>query len=106
MTLRAHLLAVTSVAALLAVACGSDPADTPASDQTPAGLFAQKCATCHGPGGTGVGNVASIVGVVDRDGPDAVTAVITDGRAGMPAFGAQLDDAEIAAIVEYLATFD
>ena len=60
---------------------------------------------CHGSQGEGgVGPV--LAGQVVTRFPDAADqiAVVTNGRGGMPAFGNDLTDEEIAQVVEYTRT--
>lgn len=64
----------------------------------------QQCGACHGPNGEGVGPFPKLTGSKVATGPVAahITTVLR-GRPGtpMPAFGPQLSDAEIAAVVTY-----
>jgi mono/diheme cytochrome c family protein len=71
-----------------------------------AAIFRDNCATCHGgdgSGGIGPRLAGGRVVAVYPDPADQI-AVVTNGRAGMPAFGAKLTDDEIAAVVEYTRT--
>jgi len=68
-------------------------------------LFATLCAACHGRDGEGRGDVfPALAGnrFVTHGDPDAVRAVIVNGRGGMPSWGAVLSEEEVAAVVEYL----
>ena len=73
----------------------------PRSAVTGASLFAEHCATCHRPGGTGADLVA-----LDPD-PAVVEEAVRDGRfeAGMPAYESTFDDDQIEAIVDYVVTY-
>ena len=80
-----------------------DPASVAAGEP----LYAANCARCHGedldggrvPGG---GAAPSLLGAA-RLSDEVITATIVRGRGmGMPAFGTQLDDTEIASIVDYV----
>ena len=66
-------------------------------------LFATRgCAHCHGEAGVG-GNLGPDLQLVrKRMDAAATTKQIHDGGLGMPAFGSQLDDAQIKDLVEYL----
>lgn len=77
----------------------------PAEDQDlleiGAETFARTCATCHGTGGEG-GVGPALAGIKDRY-PDIADqiAVVVGGRNAMPAFGSQLTDTQIDAVVAY-----
>ncbi len=68
-----------------------------------AGLYGDRCAGCHGGDGSGGIGPKLNGGRVVAQFPNTAdqVAVVTDGRRGMPAFGARLTADEIAAIVEY-----
>ena len=69
-------------------------------------VFGDNCATCHGgdgSGGIGPRLAGGRVVTVYPDPADQI-AVVTNGRAGMPAFGQKLTEEEIAAVVEYTRT--
>lgn len=79
----------------------------PASVAAGQALYAVNCARCHGedldggrvPGG---GAAPSLLGAA-RLSDAVITATIERGRGmNMPAFGTQLEDAEIASIVDYV----
>ena len=66
-------------------------------------LYKEKCVTCHGPQGDGIGGVNLRSGifrnaVIDRD---LERFIRTGSPAGMPAF-ATLDSAEMAGVIAYL----
>jgi cytochrome c551 len=87
---------------------GSDSPSTDAgeaSDQPDgAAIFAESCARCHGTdGGGGVGPQLSEMEIRFPNIEDQI-AVVTNGRGGMPAFGGQLSDEAIRAVVEYTRT--
>jgi mono/diheme cytochrome c family protein len=88
------------------------PPDAPAAAVEAAGgvdgatVFGDNCAVCHGgdgSGGIGPRLAGGRVVTVYPDPADQV-AVVTNGRAGMPAFAEQLTPDEIAAVVEYTRT--
>jgi mono/diheme cytochrome c family protein len=69
-------------------------------------VFGDNCATCHGgdgSGGIGPRLAGGRVVTVYPDPADQI-AVVTNGRAGMPAFGRKLTEEEIRAVVEYTRT--
>ncbi len=71
-------------------------------------LFAQKCASCHGPDGKGKTKMGEKLGVKDLSalppGTD-VKATIENGKPPkMTPYKGKLSDAEIGAIAEYVKT--
>jgi len=67
-------------------------------------VFGSTCAACHGPNGEGVGPFPKMAGSKVVKGPLADhLKIVIKGKAGtaMAAFGAQLNDADIAAVVTY-----
>ncbi len=67
-------------------------------------VYGSTCAACHGPNGEGVGPFPKISGSKVATGPLAGHLnIVLKGKAGtaMQAFGAQLNDADIAAVVTY-----
>ena len=69
-------------------------------------VFGDNCAVCHGgdgSGGIGPRLAGGRVVTVYPDPADQI-AVVTTGRGGMPAFGEQLSEEEIAAVVDYTRT--
>ncbi|TFH87839.1 cytochrome C oxidase Cbb3 [Billgrantia azerbaijanica] len=95
---RATLLS----AALGGVALAALPALADAPD--PHMLYNQHCAACHGVNRLGGIGPALLPENLSRLKPAAAETVIRDGRAAtqMPAFGALLDDAEVAALAEWI----
>ena len=69
-------------------------------------VFGDNCAVCHGGDGSGGIGPRLADGRVVTIYPDPADqiAVVTNGRAGMPAFGEQLSEEEIAAVVDYTRT--
>lgn len=70
-----------------------------------AGLFAQRCAMCHGANGAGggIGPDLTAADYIYGKSQDKVVESITSGRSkGMPAFGKQLQAEEISALAEYV----
>ncbi len=66
-------------------------------------LYQNHCVACHGgEGGGGVG--PSLRGTDLMTNPDRIDeniSIVRDGRAAMPAFGAQLSDRELAAVISF-----
>ncbi|MFK7988461.1 MAG: cytochrome c [Sandaracinaceae bacterium] len=98
-----------------------DPARTPSTDESPemtiaraaATLFNRSCASCHGTDGRGGGPGAppgaqmpdlTVPAWHDGNTDADITAVISNGRNMMPAFGEQLNDRGIAALVQHVRT--
>ncbi len=68
-------------------------------------VWVARCASCHGAdGGGGSGPRLNDGRLVERY-PDLTDAAafVAVGRGGMPAFGDDLDDTELAAVVRYVA---
>jgi mono/diheme cytochrome c family protein len=68
----------------------------------PAVIFAEQCAPCHGAEGQGSSAPSLQTSALT---PEERTAIIRGGRAGMPAFGPTLTDAEIQAVSDLTARF-
>ena len=85
-------------AALALAACG------PAAAQDGQTMFEQNCSACHQTTGKGVpGAFPSLAGdpfVVGA--PQPVVSTVLKGRGGMPTFGDQLTDAQLASILTYV----
>lgn len=79
-------------------------AATPASSPDAAAIYAQRCAMCHGADAKGgIGPDLTAAEYVNGKTPEAVTKSISAGiGGGMPAFGNQLTQEEIKALVDYL----
>lgn len=100
--------ATTAVVLLFSLEGAPDAAEAPAPDQSSqpvadgAVIYGQRCASCHGDAGQG-GQGPRLAGTVVVNYPDPAvqTAVVTDGRNAMPAFGPTLTDDEIAAVVAF-----
>ena len=67
-------------------------------------LFAKNCAACHQATGLGIpGAFPALKGNVFAQGDSTIViATVLKGRAGMPAFGASLDDEKLATIITYV----
>ena len=66
-------------------------------------FYSGNCAVCHGADMQGQNGIPSLKGVVGRLGAEEVSKVLHVGRNQMPAFAATLSDAEIEAVILYLA---
>ncbi len=97
-----------SLMVLVAVA-GTQPASAQSTSDDPAqidagmAVYESSCAGCHGVDGEGSNAGRPLIGIAAQQ-PDRLVHVasVTDGKGGMPAFGAQLDSDEIDAAVSYL----
>ncbi len=75
-----------------------------ASEPAPESLFVANCSACHQRNGQGIPQAfPALAGdaLVQGD-PQGVVTLLLNGRGGMPAFKAQLDDAQIAAVATYV----
>jgi cytochrome c551 len=99
--------AVLALTLVVAGACGGD--DEGAGGGGGGGptegseIFSQNCATCHGQAGEGGFGPELGGGAVAEAYPDIEDqiAVITNGRASMPAFGGDLSDEQIRAVATF-----
>ena len=135
MSNRTRSFIATVLIAMIATACGGGDAeettteapaetttaapettaapDTTAAPETTAAagpadgmaVYEANCARCHGSDGSG-GRGPSLQGIAETkpDAQEQITQTVNGGR-GMPAFGDQLTEEEIAAAVDYLRTF-
>ena len=62
-------------------------------------VFAANCSGCHGAQGTGGNGGPDLSGVTD---PERVSTQVRNGGGGMPAFGDQLTDAQIADVTAFV----
>jgi len=87
---------------LLAVSAAS----TTALAATPQSLFNDNCSACHQTTGKGVkGAFPALAGDPFVQGDAApLTATVLSGRAGMPAFKDDINDADLSAILTYIRT--
>lgn len=90
---------------LIAYKLGGEPQDEPPPPPDGQAIYQANCASCHGADGSG-GQGPSLQGIVDEHGVDYATEVVTNGRGAMPAWEGQLTAEEIAAVVEYVGTFE
>ena len=82
-------------------AAGKEQA-APAADG--AAVFTDTCGGCHTLSAAGTsGTTGPNLDEVSLD-AGAIEGIVRDGRGGMPAFGGQLSDDEIAAVAEFVAS--
>jgi mono/diheme cytochrome c family protein len=98
---RVFARAARALGALCLVGVFAEPA---AAEVDGKGLYAQNCSACHQPAGQGVkGAFPALSGDAVVLGPaPAAALVVLNGRGGMPAFGPDLDDQTIAAVLSYV----
>ncbi len=67
-------------------------------------LFGQNCSACHQANGKGIhGAFPALAGDLFVAGPpETVASVVLNGRGGMPTFGKDLSNEDIAAILTYV----
>ena len=77
-----------------------------AGEESAATLYQRLCAACHGPDRLGGNGPALLPETLPRLDPQRAAKVIAAGRAAtqMPAFGAQLDAAQIDSLASYIFT--
>ncbi len=75
-----------------------------AADPAGEGLFVANCSACHQRNGQGIPQAfPALAGdALVQDDPRRITAVLLNGRGGMPAFKTQLTDEQIAAVASYV----
>jgi cytochrome c6 len=80
---------------------GSANAGAPAADGR--AVFTDSCGACHTLSAAGTSGVSGPS--LDGVGLDAaaIEAIVSEGRGGMPAFGGELSEAEIAAVADFVA---
>jgi mono/diheme cytochrome c family protein len=70
-------------------------------------LFANVCQGCHMPnaaGATGAGTYPSLASDPNLESSAYGIDIVVNGRRAMPAFGDMMNDAQVAAVVNYLRT--
>lgn len=75
--------------------------DTAAPEIDAAGIFASRCAGCHGADRSGRNGPALLPESLTKD-PSAYVDIITNGSGPMPAWGSRLSAEEISALVDYI----
>jgi quinoprotein glucose dehydrogenase len=63
-------------------------------------VYAEQCATCHGPDRQGTGAGPALIGVASRVSPQAIQQTITGGRAAMPPI--ELSPSDLTAVTAFL----
>jgi quinohemoprotein ethanol dehydrogenase len=66
-------------------------------------IFADNCGTCHGLSGHGGNGGPDLSAIPDAKEAEAVVKQVTNGGGGMPAFGGQLSDKDIANVAAYVS---
>ncbi len=78
-----------------------DQGQTVAQEINAAGIFAERCANCHGADRSGSRGPALLPERLDKD-QAVYAATITNGSGSMPAWGSRLSAEEINALVEFI----
>ncbi len=112
--MRSHILAIAVT--LTAGAAAAQQADdsqawfeSPSrlTQQTGEGIYNAVCVACHMPGGEGAigaGEYPALAGNEAIAFPDYPIYITVHGQAAMPPLGSILDDAQVAAVVNYIRT--
>jgi len=100
---RVSLVLLLTTAALIVAGCGRGSRE----DQLTYGkeVYTQECSRCHMVDGSGVEGVYPNLDrnpIVRLDSPEPTIDVVLRGREGMPAFGGQIPEQEIAAVITYI----
>lgn len=105
---RTLLLPILSLATAVVcltplAAAAQNEVDDPALLEAGEAVFAESCAGCHGADGTGTDIGRPLSGIAGQE-PDRLVHIesVTNGKGGMPAFGAGLTADEIDAAVAYV----
>ena len=72
-----------------------------------AALYGATCAGCHMPdgrGAVGAGRYPALAGNEKLENAGYPASIVLNGLRGMPGFASQMDDAQIAAVVNYVRT--
>ncbi len=71
-----------------------------------AAVYKAKCASCHGPDGTGQTGMGKALKLKDLGSADVqksdIAAVVKDGKGKMPAYKGKISDDEINAVVTFV----
>lgn len=65
-------------------------------------VFSENCASCHGPDGGGTGTAPSLQESDLAENRDEVVDQVVNGGGGMPPFGDQLSDQQIADVAAFV----
>jgi quinohemoprotein ethanol dehydrogenase len=79
-----------------------DVSPTSGDENAGRSVFADNCGTCHGLAGKGGNGGPDLTSIPDAKQVAAVVKQVTNGGGGMPAFGGQLSDKEIADVAAYV----
>ena len=77
------------------------------SEQSGEALYANSCQACHMPdgrGATGAGTYPSLAGNLALHSGGHVVSLVVNGQRGMPPVGYFMNDAQVAAVVNYVRT--
>ena len=103
------LITTVVASAILAVPLTSARADSSADPG--AGLYKSKCASCHGPDGSGNIPMGKALKVRDLSSDEVqkqtdlqLAKVIADGKGKMPPYGKKLTTEEIQSIITFVRT--
>ncbi len=85
------------------VASAQEGEDDPAAVEAGMAVFEANCASCHSSDGTGSASGRPLTDIAMQE-PDRTVhiASVTDGKGGMPAFGAVLSAEEIDSVISYV----
>lgn len=97
------LLVVVSALLMAPAAVAQETVDDPARVEAGMAIFETNCASCHTSEGVGsaAGRPLTDIALEEPDRSAHIDSV-TNGRGGMPAFGAALSDEEIDSVVSYV----
>ncbi|MGB8322950.1 MAG: cytochrome c [Candidatus Acidiferrum sp.] len=97
-------------AAMMAISVGLVLSLPARAQDASATLYKAKCASCHGPDGSG-STTGKAMGAYDFGTADVekmsdagLTKIVTDGKGKMPAYGKSLKPDEIKGLVAYIRT--
>ena len=100
-------MALLVIAVMMAASPAAGQGNTAGED-----VYKAKCATCHGPDGSGNTPVGKSLQVADlrsaavQSKSDAeLTQSVTEGKGNMPGFKGNITDDEIHAVVTFVRTF-
>lgn len=96
------LAAVMALVLTFGTAGAQESADDPAQIEAGMAVFEANCASCHSSDGTGSAVGRPLTDVALEADRSVHIASVTDGKGGMPAFGAVLEVDEIDAVVSYV----
>jgi len=103
-----RMMIVAAVLATIAFLSTPARADTAAAEAT----YKAKCAACHGPDGKGETTIGKVNKIRDLGSADVqkqsdadLTAIITNGKGKMPAYGKSLKPDQVKDLVTYVRSF-